>query len=271
LPAARSPLASLISLTNVAVIAHRGGSKLRPENTAAAFAHAVSLGVDALECDVHLSRDGEVIVIHDATLERTTNARGPVSALTADELSRVDASAKFAPPPGAPAERVEGGVPRLADLLARHSLPFVIEIKGDDVATAERAVAVLQESRALDRVVIGGFSHVVLETVRRLAPDLPTSASSLEARAAVRRALFRMAPKRTGFELFQVPYRLRGKRMFGRAFVAAAQRAGVPVQAWIVDDPDDMRRLVEWGVTGLISDRPDVAVDVARRHNALHG
>jgi glycerophosphoryl diester phosphodiesterase len=59
--------------------------------------------------------------------------------------------------------------------------------------------------------------------------------------------------------------------MFGRAFVAAAQRAGVPVQAWIVDDPDDMRRLVEWGVTGLISDRPDVAVDVARRHNALHG
>lgn len=261
----------LLSLNDVAVIAHRGGSKLRPENTAAAFAHAVSLGVDALECDVHVSRDGEVVVIHDATLDRTTDARGPVSALTAHELSRVDASAKFAPPVGAPAERVRGGVPRLADLLARHSLPFVIEIKGDERTTAEAAIAVLRDAGALDRVIVGSFSHTVLETVRRLAPDVPTSASSLEARSAVRRALVRVAPRRTGYRLFQVPYRLKGKRMFGRGFVATARRAEVPVQAWIIDEPDDMRRLLDWGVTGLISDRPDLAIEIARRHNALHG
>ena len=261
----------MLSLTNVAVIAHRGGSKLRPENTAAAFAHAVTLGVDAVECDVHLSRDGDVVVIHDPTLERTTDARGPVAALTADELSRVDASAKFGPPADAPAERVAGGVPRLADLLARHALPFVIEIKGDQRATAERVVDVLREAGAIDRVIIGGFNLAVLETVRRLAPDVPTSAASVEARAAVRRALVRIGPRRTGYRVFQVPYRLRGKRMFGRAFVSTARRAHVPVQAWIVDEPADMRRLIEWGVTGLISDRPDLAIDVARRHNALHG
>ena len=85
----------LLSLTEPAVIAHRGGSKLRPENTLAAFDHAASLGVDGLECDVHLSRDGEPVVIHDPTLDRTTDASGPVSALTADELARVDAGYRF--------------------------------------------------------------------------------------------------------------------------------------------------------------------------------
>lgn len=270
MPAARPSIAPLLSLTRVAVIAHRGGSKLRPENTAAAFAHAEALGADALECDVHLSRDREVVVIHDATLERTTDARGRVSAFSADELARVDASARFAPPAGAPAERVPGGVPRLADLLARHPLPFVIEIKGDSTETAVRVVDVIREAGAMDRVIVGGFNRAVLETVRRLLPEVPTSASSPEATSAVRRALVRMPPRRPEFALFQVPYRLRGKRMFGRGFVATARRAQMPVQAWIIDDPEDMARLVGWGVTGLISDRPDLALDIARTHNALH-
>src|SRR5690606_17160459 len=98
----------------------RGGAGLRPENTMAAFEHAVSLGVDAVECDVHLARDGEVVVIHDDTLDRTTDARGPVSALTAAELARVDAGASFVDASGGAPWRGAGiGVPRLADLLDR--------------------------------------------------------------------------------------------------------------------------------------------------------
>src|SRR3569832_2003497 len=85
--------------------AHRGCAGLRPENTRAAFAHAASLGVDGCELDVRLSRDGEVVVIHDATLERTTDADGPVSALTADELGRVDAGFRFKPEDGFPWRR----------------------------------------------------------------------------------------------------------------------------------------------------------------------
>src|SRR5512134_2212691 len=81
----RSMIERLLSLTDVAAIAHRGGARLRPENTLAAFDHALSLGVDALECDVHLSRDGEPVVIHDPTLDRTTEASGPVAARTAAE------------------------------------------------------------------------------------------------------------------------------------------------------------------------------------------
>ncbi len=105
----------LLSLDHLNVIAHRGGSKLRPENTLAAFDHAVTLGVDAIECDVQLSRDGEVVVIHDATLDRTTDARGPVSSLSAAELGRVDAGFHFGAAQGHPCRGKGVYVPRLAE------------------------------------------------------------------------------------------------------------------------------------------------------------
>lgn len=254
----------LLSLTRLTAIAHRGGSALRPENTIAAFDHAVSLGVDALECDVHLSRDREVVVIHDPTLERTTDASGPVAARTAGELARIDAGYQFGPAAGFP-YRGHGGVPRLAELLERHrEIPVIVEIKGDNPDSADRALGIIREQRAEARVIVGGFSHVVVSAVRRAIPGLPTSASSLEARSALTRSYLCLSPRRPAFQLLQMPFRLRGRQMFGRAFVRAARRAGIPVQAWIVDDPADMRRLIGWGVTGIISDRPDLAMAVTR-------
>jgi glycerophosphoryl diester phosphodiesterase len=260
------PIDRLLSLSRVAVIAHRGGSKVRPENTLAAFDHAASLGVAGIECDVHLSRDGEPVVIHDATLDRTTGARGPVAAHSADELSRVDAGFHFGEREGWPFRGSGIGVPRLAHVLRRHpDLPFVIEIKGDDPDAGGRALDVIREAGALDRVILGGFSQTVLASVRRAFPDLPTSASRDEVRAAVRRASVWLAPRRSGFALIQIPFRFEGRQIFGRSFVRAARRGGFPVHAWIIDDPAEMRRLIDWGVTGLISDRPDIAMTVAGR------
>jgi glycerophosphoryl diester phosphodiesterase len=258
-------LSHLLSLDRVSVIAHRGGSKLRPENTLAAFDHACALGVDAIECDVHLSRDGEVVVIHDFTLERTTDADGPVEALTANELARLDAGFHFQADRGHPFRGQGWGVPRLVDLLARHpTIPVVIEVKGERTEVAERMVDVVCQADAVDRVLIGGFSDVVVKAVRRRLPKLITSASGVEARAAFTRSYLCLAPKPTGYRLFQMPLRLRGKNALRRPFVRAARRAGIPVQAWIVDEPDDMRRVIDWGVTGIISDRPDVALEVVK-------
>ena len=93
---------SLASASRPLAFAHRGGSGLRPENTLAAFDHGLALGADGLELDVHLSRDGIVVVHHDTTLERTTNGRGHIAALTADELDRIDAGYWFTTPPAAP-------------------------------------------------------------------------------------------------------------------------------------------------------------------------
>src|SRR5215471_4830068 len=116
------------------VYAHRGGSALRPENTILAFDHGLSLGADGLEFDVHLSRDGVVVVHHDATLDRTTNGHGPLTALTADELNRLDAAAHFAG-----FEGTAGGVPTLRDVLRRYSdASIIIELKVNDPVLARK-------------------------------------------------------------------------------------------------------------------------------------
>jgi glycerophosphoryl diester phosphodiesterase len=256
-------LSKLLSLDRVSVIAHRGGSKLRPENTFEAFDYACQLGVDAIECDVHLSCDGEVVVIHDFTLERTTDGHGPTEALTARELERLDAGFHFQPDHGFPYRGRGSGVPRLSELLARYpNIPVVIEIKGDRPEVAERTIEVVRHAKAMDRVLIGGFSDPVLKAARRLVPEMATSASVLEARAALTRSYLFLAPKPTGYRLFQMPLRLRGRQTLRRSFVKAARRAGIPVQAWIVDDPKEMRRVIDWGVTGIITDRPDVGLEV---------
>ena len=258
-------ISRFLSLDCLVAIAHRGGSALRPENTLEAFDHARSLGVDALECDVHLSRDGEPVVLHDPTLDRTTDARGPVAALSVAELERVDAGFRFAPEDGFPFRGRQCGVPTLHELLQRYrDLPVIVEIKGERPETAERTVGVIREHQAVHRVIVGGFSQIVLASARRLLPDLVTSASSLEARRALQRSYVLLPPWRPAYQLFQMPFRLRGRQMFRRSFVRAARRGGLPVQAWVIDAPADMRRLIEWGVTGIISDRPDVAVEVVR-------
>jgi glycerophosphoryl diester phosphodiesterase len=149
------------------------------------------------------------------------------------------------------------------DVLSRHpTMPFVIEIKGEAPGAVPAILDAVDRAGARDRVIVGAFSHAVLDEIRRRAPDVPTSASGDELRSAVRRTRVFLRPRSGAYRLLQAPYRYRGRTVFGRRFAAGARRAGLPVHAWIVDEEADMRKLVSWGVTGLISDRPDVAVRV---------
>lgn len=272
---ARPAPLSLLSLHHVAVVAHRGGAKLRPENTLAAFDHAVALGADAIECDVHLSRDGEVVVIHDPTLERTTNARGLVREWTANELAAVDAGFHFKVHGWHPYRHVGLGVPRLRDVLLRYpALPVIIELKGTDIRLAERTIDVVHEAHAGQRVILGGFDQDMLSAARRFGPGLATGASREEFGSAFRRAIVRRGPKAPQYQVLQVPFRLGGGRILRRGFVHRARAAGVPVQVWVVNRPADMRRLIAWGVSAIISDRPDLArhaVDASAHGGARHG
>ncbi len=261
---------TLLSSDRVVAIAHRGGSALRPENTLLAFDHAVSLGVDGLECDVQLSRDGEAVLIHDPTLQRTTDGAGAVKDFTANELASLDAAAQFGAERGWPYRGQGIGVPTLRSVLSRYpEMPFVVEIKGDQPEVADRALALIREAKADDRVIMAGFSQAVVAHIRRVAPHLATSASRPEVQSARLRSWLRMKPRLTGYRLLQVPFRFRGRQVLTRSYVHAARRAGVPVHSWIVDRPEDLQAIIEWGVTGLISDRPDVAVEAARSANAL--
>ncbi|MCU0256378.1 MAG: glycerophosphodiester phosphodiesterase [Vicinamibacterales bacterium] len=247
------------------ILAHRGGLALRPENTLAAFEHAAGLGVDGFECDLRLSRDGEVMVIHDATLDRTTDGQGPVAALTAAELSRVDAAAGFKVEEGAPFRGRGWGVPRLADLLPRFpGLRFVLELKGEDLDLAPAAVAAVRACGALDRVCFGGFDDGVIAAVRAECPEAVTSAATQEIRWAIYRAWVGLPPRAPRFQGYQVPERYGTTRVASKRFVGVMRDAGLPVQVWTVNREADMRRLFDWGVQAVITDVPDLAVPVAR-------
>lgn len=256
----------VLTLDRPLVFAHRGGSRLRPENTVTAFDHGLSLGADGLELDVRLSSDGVVMVHHDETLERTTNGTGPLSAQTADALETLDAGYHFHGLDGTSFRGSGCRIPRLADVLARYpDIPIIIELKGRDVAVAERAVAVVREAGAIGRVCFGGFDDRVVQTARAMSPDIVTSAAKEEIRWFLYRSWVGCAPTDTAYRAFQVPETSGATRVVSRRFVKAATRAGLPVQVWTVDDPADMARLVEWGVRGIITDRPDLAVPAMAR------
>lgn len=246
------------------VFAHRGGARRAPENTMAAFAHAVSLGVDGLECDVHLSRDGVPVVIHDPTVDRTTDGRGPVAAMTVAELARLDAGFRFEADGAYPYRGKGIGVPTLAEVLGRFpDCRVIVELKDEGAPLARAVAEVIRECGATDRVCVGSFHGAALAAIRAAAPAVATSASASEVRWTLNRSWVGWPFGWPGkFVAFQVPERAGRVTIVTPRFVRQVHREGRVVQVWVVDDSADCRRLLDWGVDGLISDRPDIALAV---------
>ncbi len=244
------------------VFAHRGGARLAPENTLAAFENGLRLGADGLELDVHLSRDGVPVVIHDATLDRTTDRTGPVAALTADLLQAADAGRHFGAEAGYPFRGRGHGVPRLADVLERFpDARLIVEVKAPTAEAGRAVAALLREHRAASRVCVGSFHPAAIRAVRAAAPEIPTSASQPEARWTLHRSwcAWPWAGRRP-YAAFQVPERAGRLRVVTPRFVRQVHREGQVVQVWVVDAEDAAQRLLDWGVDGLITDRPDLIV-----------
>jgi len=244
------------------VFAHRGGAALAPENTLAAFDHGLRAGADGLELDVHLSADGVPVVVHDPTLDRTTNASGPVAARTADELARVDAGWQFAGPRGDYPFRGQGlGIPTLRDVLLRHrGVPIIIEMKLDSEQMGQRVADDIRAADAEASACAAGYGSTSAATVRRALPHVATSACHGEVRLAVYRSWGGWPVKRPPFGGYQVPEHAGRIRIASPRFIRHAHAADLEVQVWTVDAPADMERLLGWGADALISNRPDVAV-----------
>jgi glycerophosphoryl diester phosphodiesterase len=224
------------------VFAHRGGSALAPENTMAAFDNGLAHGADGLELDVHLSRDGAVVVHHDWTLDRTTRLRGPIADRTAGELRTA-------------------AVPTLAEVLGRHrDARVIVELKVNSEDLARAAVEVVREADALDRVCFGSFGRRVLQSVRAIEPAIATSAAREEVRWALYRSRCRWPVTHVAYGGYQVPELAGRTRVVSERFVRDAHRADLAVQVWTVDTEEAARRLLAWGVDALITDRPDVLV-----------
>ena len=226
------------------IVAHRGASGEAPENTLAAYRRALAIGVDAVELDVHLSTEGDVVVIHDFTLGRTTNGSGLVGDLPIAALRRLDAGRWFG-------EAFAGEpIPTLTEALdALRRVRVIIEIKNGPIyyrGIADRVVTEVRNARH-PAVTVSSFDHPVLLDVRALASDIPT-AVLYSARPIDPIRLARDA----GAAILHPQWA--HVRADG---VTAAHGAGLRVETWTVDDPDDLARIVDTGVDGIISNRPD--------------
>jgi glycerophosphoryl diester phosphodiesterase len=253
--------------TRPQVFAHRGGCALGPENTMAAFDLGMAAGADGLELDVHLSADGIPVVHHDAMLDRTTDAVGAIAARTAAELARVDAGARFVTPAGDHPFRNQGvGIATLDDVLRRYAdIPIIVEMKVDAAEMGDAVAAAVRAAGAVDRVCAAGYGVQSIAAVRRALPDMATSACQPEVRMALYRSWCGLPVRRPHYQAYQVPERAGRIRVVSPRFIRHAHLANVKVQVWTVDERADMERLLDWGVDALISNRPDLAVEVRNR------
>jgi glycerophosphoryl diester phosphodiesterase len=244
------------------VFAHRGGAAIAPENTLAAFDLGLRAGADGLELDVHLSADRVPVVVHDATLNRTTNATGPVSVRTAAELARVDAGWHFSGADGDFPFRGQGfGIPTLREVLQRHrGVPIIIEMKLDSEEMGLRVADDIRAAGAEATACPAGYGSTSAATVRRVLPQVATSACHAEVRLSVYRSWAGWPVKRPPFDGYQVPERAGRIRIVSPRFIRHAHDAGLEVQVWTVDAEADIHRLLTWGADAVISNRPDLAV-----------
>lgn len=236
------------------IIAHRGASVDAPENTLEAFALALGQGADALELDVHLSRDGVPVVIHDPTLLRTTGRAGEVATLPFEAIQEADAGAMFvAPDGGRPWAGRNVRVPALAEVIRRFpNVPLMVEVKA---VAAQNAVArVLTEERASERSVVASFQHRALDAFRRPPFLVGASRRDIARWHVLTRA--RLHPGCPRCLCFAVPDYRRRTEIPRARFVAEARRHGRPVHVWTVDDPARARVLWGRGVSGIITNRP---------------
>lgn len=237
------------------VVGHRGAAGEAPENTIPSFRLALEHGAAALELDVRLSADGVPVVIHDALLDRTTDAAGPVSALTLSELRKLDAGAGFSRDAGRsyPWRGRGAGIPALGDVLEEFpDVPLIVELKEVGAQVAVRRL--LLDLRAAERCVVAAADHRALRAFGE--PPFLRGASRRDIARLFLRSRFGLPRHQPACVAYAVPASYMGLTVPTRRFVALAASAGRPVHVWTVNDASLARRLWSSGVCGLITDRP---------------
>lgn len=230
------------------LLGHRGAAGEAPENTWPSFAASEAAGMHGFEIDVLMTRDREAVVVHDLTLKRIAGGRGAIQSLNWDELSRLDVGSHFHP-------RFAGErIPRLADVLDRYGKSMIIdvEIKGLSPFSAgleEMVVQLVRERGLLDRVIISSFNPLIIRRVRTIQPEIRTGYNYIEdGLGGLRRMWFRPFVK--PFSQHPQP------RLVTEKYLRVQRKKGIWVIPWGVDDPEEIERLLDLGVDGIISDYP---------------
>ena len=243
------------------VIAHRGGRALWPENTLYAFERAVETGVDVLEMDIHTTADGVPVVMHDDTVDRTTDGSGPIHSFTLEELRGLDAGYDWSPDDGQTFPYRGQGitVPTVEEIFAAFpDVPLNIEIKQEEPSMVASFCQMIRDHDLVDQVLVASFHQETIEEFRATCPEVATSAGTSEIVTlfALSR-LFLEATYGAPAEAAQVPEYRSGLHVLAPRFVDAARNRNLEVHAWTINEEDDMQRMIALGVDGIITDYPD--------------
>ena len=244
------------------VIAHRGGAGLWPENTLYGFQRAAAMGVDVLETDMHSTADGVLVLIHDPTVDRTTNGSGRVNHLTLSQLKALDAGYHWSEDGGSSFPFRGRGitVPTVEEVFSAFpEMRINIDIKQVRPSVAERFCRLILDFGMVERVMVASFNSSALREFRRLCPAVATSAGRSEVRLFY--ALSLLSPRAAflpaGCYALQVPVSRKGLRVITKRFLVSARLRNLQVHAWTVNSGPQMEWLLRLGVDGIVTDYPD--------------
>jgi glycerophosphoryl diester phosphodiesterase len=250
-------------------MAHRGGAGLWPENTMYAFTRAAEMGVDVLEMDIHSTADGVLVVMHDPTVERTTDGAGRINALTLAELKRFDAGYHWSPDGGKSHPFRGRGitVPTLEEVFTSfNSMHLNIDIKQQQPSLAASFCRMVREHGMTNKVLVGSFHTEALEEFRRECPAVATSYNAAEVGAFLRISTAGLDKLHSPVaQALQVPEQANGRQVLSRNFVEAAHERNLQVHAWTINETADIKRMLDLGVDGIITDYPDRLMEALGR------
>jgi glycerophosphoryl diester phosphodiesterase len=248
-------------LYNVQVIAHRGFSGIAPENTMTAFKKAIEIGADMIELDVMLSKDGELVVIHDKTVNRTTNGKGKVSELSLSDLKKLDAGSWFK-------KHFSGEkIPTLEEVfdLAHGKIQLNIEIKKDAYnpyrkkgGVEEKTVKLIEKYNMSSGVLVSSFNPLIIQRIKEFSPEVATA---ILYRYRINRSLVK------GFNNLNVNAVNPGKRFFNKKATQEVHKSDLKINIYTINQKREMKKFIKMGVDGIITNYPDRVFEVLEELN----
>lgn len=253
------------------ILAHRGDSAFYPENSLEAFESASSLGVDVIETDIHLTRDGKIIIWHDESVDRQTDGTGAVESFSYEELTALDAGFRFSSGDSFPFRGK--GIRMIGLSEALYHLPemrFNVDLKTDSPLLVDKFVETVRAHDAAERVLGASFHVSNLRRLRSVAPQLASGISSREVKMLLVRQKLHLRLDRVhiGGDVLQVPVRSGALRIVTPSLIRTFHEIGIPIQVWTINDSYQMDALLSMGVDGIFTDDPRTLIEVLSRRDA---
>lgn len=250
------------------VIAHRGGAGISPENTLFAYKRAINLGVDMLELDIHRSLDGELIVIHDSTVDRTTDGSGAIVAMTLEEIKKLDAGFRWTNNGGKTFPfRGQGiQIPTLREVFqAFPDIKINVEPKYETPSPVAPLCSLIKEFNREDKIIVGSFRDEVLEDFRKTCPNVATSASPSEATFFLARYKIGLSQNSSPqMQVLQIPQRIGSLQIVDENYIKAIHERDLDVHVWTINDVEDMKELIKIKADGIMTDYPDRLLELLK-------